>query len=198
MCFFRREKVNLFVIETYDNFSSEQFITLLSEKEITLQEKEKSLTEKDHRINYLNHQLEQFRKAIYGSKREKFIPAVIPEQIVLDLDLPTDGTQLTEETESVSYSRKKSKKKSKAHPGRMEFSKDLPVEEIIIAPTEDVTGMKEIGKEITLELEITPAIFILKKYIRIKYARPNEEGVVIAAMPHRPIHKGIPGAGLLA
>lgn len=179
------------MIETYQKYSSDELLTLLEEKE-------KTITEKEHRINYLNHQLDQYRKAIFGSKREKFVPAVIEEQIVLDLDLPTDGVQLPEETESVSYSRKKSKKKNKAHPGRMEFSNNLPVEEIIIAPTEDVTGLKEIGKEITLELEITPAIFILKKYIRIKYARPNEEGVIIAAMPHRPIHKGIPGAGLLA
>lgn len=193
---FTEEKMYLcYVIETYNNYTSNQFITLLFEKE-------KAIIEKEHHINYLNHQLEQFKKVIFGSKREKFVPAVSPEQVIIDLDLPTDAVELLEETQAVAYTRKKSKKQKKAHPGRMEFSKDLPVEEIIIEPTEDVTGLKEIGKEITLELDITPAIFILKKYIRVKYARPNaqenQSEVIIADMPHRPIHKGIPGAGLLA
>lgn len=183
------------MVETYKNYSSEQFITALSEKE-------KTITEKEHTINYLNHQLEQYRKAIFGSKREKFVPTVNPEQVVMDLDLPTDGVQLPDETEAVAYTRKKSKKQKKAHPGRMEFSKNLPTEEIIIEPTEDVTGMKFIGQEETIELDITPAIFIVRKYIRKKYQRVTvEEGqkeILIADMPHRPIHKGIPGAGLLA
>lgn len=175
------------MIDSLENLSKEQLIN-----EVVNHKSE---------INYLKHQLEQYKKAIFGSKREKFVPAANPEQTTLDLDLPTDAIQ-QHETESVSYSRRKSKKKNTPHPGRMEFSSELPVEEIVIEPAEDVSGMKKIGEEVTTELEITPAVFIVKKYIRPKYAKQDaaeeEKLVVIAPMPHRPIYKGIAGPGLLA
>ncbi len=179
------------MIETYKNYSSEQFITLLADKESTLKENQ-------IRIEYLKHQLEQYQKIVHGAKSEKFVPAANPEQTVLDLDLPADNEQPQSKTQSVAYIRRAAKKKNSNHTGRMEFSKDLPREEIIIEPTEDTTGCVKIGEEVTEELEVTPAIFFVKKYIRPKYAKPNGEGIIIAGLPSRPIDKGIPGPGLLA
>jgi len=79
----------------------------------------------------------------------------------------------------------------------------LPVEEIIIEPEEDTTGMKCIGKEITDQLELIPAKLYIKRYIRPKYIKLQDDELltykgVIAELPVFPIEKGIAGPGLLA
>lgn len=156
------------------------------------------LEKKQIQIEFLKHQLEQYQKIVHGSKTEKFIPAQNPEQITLDLDLPSDIKAPLEKRQYIAYNRKASKKQITERNGRMEFPKDLPREEIIIEPAQDTTGFVKIGEEITEELEVTPAVFFVKKYVRPKYAKPNGQGVVIAELPSRPINKGIPGPGLLA
>src|SRR5690606_8462653 len=56
-----------------------------------------------------------------------------------------------------------------------------------------------IGEDRTEELEYQPASFIIREFIRPKYAcRKCASGVTQAALPARPIDKGRPGPGLLA
>lgn len=178
------------MIETLQNLSKKELIEEIIEKDSELKEKQIQL-------DYLKHQVEQYEKIVHGAKSEKFVPAENPKQTVLDLDLPAENEDQAK-TQSVSYIRRASKKKNANHTGRMELAKDLPREEIVIEPTEDVTGLVKIGEEVTEELEVTPAVFFVKKYIRPKYARANGEGIIIAELPCRPIDKGIPGPGLLA
>jgi transposase len=172
------------MVETLENLSKEDLVKTIGEKQV--------------QIEFLKHQLEQYQKIVHGSKTEKFIPSQNPEQITLDLDLPSDIEAPLEKSQHITYNRKRSKKQITERNGRMEFPKDLPREEIIIEPAEDTTGFVKIGEEVTEELEVTPAVFFVKKYVRPKYAKPNGEGVVIAVLPSRPINKGIPGPGLLA
>lgn len=78
------------------------------------------------------------------------------------------------------------------------LSDHFPVEEIIIEPDEDVTGLKCIGYEITDELEYEAAILKIIRYKRPKYAKGDNEGVITGNLPTRPIDKCIAGPGLLA
>src|SRR5690625_5917191 len=58
-----------------------------------------------------------------------------------------------------------------------------------------------IGREVTEELELEPARFYIKRYIRYKYAPKTKDsggGVLIGSLPERVIDKGIAGPGLLA
>ena len=80
----------------------------------------------------------------------------------------------------------------------MKLPADLPREEVILEPDQDVNGLPIIGKEITEELERVPGKLFVRQCIRPKYALPNGDGVVNADLPARPIDKGIPGPGLLA
>lgn len=61
-----------------------------------------------------------------------------------------------------------------------------------------MSGCSCIGEEVTEVLEVTPAEFYVKRYVRRKYALKDEEGVVIAPLPRRAIDKGIAGASVLA
>jgi transposase len=103
--------------------------------------------------------------------------------------------------EVITYIRAEGKRKN--HLGRLALPSHLPVEEIILEPIEDTSGMKCIGKEVTDQLELVPAKLFIKRYIRPKYIKPTDESVlnhegIIADLPVFPIEKGIASQGLLA
>lgn len=168
----------------------------ISEHESTISKIEKTVTEKQDQVDYLKAQVEQYRRMLFGQKRERF------EADASQLSLPFEPAQeqvLAQEEqllEKVEYVRKK--QKASAHKGRVALPDHLPVEEIEIHPEGDLSQMVCIGKEVTEELECIPASFFIKRYIRYKYAHKNKEGVLIGALPERVIDKGIPGPGLLA
>ena len=134
-------------------------------------------------------------RLIFGEKRERFVPEQQDNQLsILVEQQPTEPAA----TEQISYTRRKPQKKQKKHPIRQPIPDHIPRHDIIIEPDEDVSGLKKIGEEVTEELEIEPPKLYVNRYIRPKYARPKDEGVVIASLPSRPIEKGIAGPGLIA
>ncbi len=148
-------------------------------------------------IYLMTEELRQLKRLIFGSKRERFVPAENGSQIALGLIPESDEPTVLSETEQVTYSRKKSKAKHTPH-GRSPLPAHLPRKEIIIEPEEDTSGMKRIGEETTEELEYTPPTLHVNRYIRPKYAHPNGEGVLVGLLPTRPVEKGKFGPGLLA
>jgi transposase len=61
------------------------------------------------------------------------------------------------------------------------------------------TAKVRIGADITEELDYVPASFVIREYVRPRYACGRcQQGVVQADLPARPIEKGRPGPGLLA
>lgn len=149
---------------------------------------------------YLQFQIDQMRRLLYGAKRERFIPNKDENQMALPFEVEQQEAP-EKEKQVITYVREKTKRKN--HPGRMELPSHLPVEEIILEPKEDTTGMKCIGKEITDQLELIPAKLFIKRYIRPKYIKPNNDELlshtgVIAELPVFPIEKGMAGPGLLA
>ena len=150
--------------------------------------------------NYLQFQIDQLNRLLFGSKRERFMPNRDENQLTLPFEVPQEQ-EPEKEQEVITYVREKTKREN--HPGRLTLPSHLPVEEIVIEPKEDTTGLKCIGKEITDQLELVPAKLYVKRFIRPKYIRPtddtglNHEGI-IADLPTFPIEKGIAGPGLLA
>lgn len=145
----------------------------------------------------LRHELDQLKRLIFGSKRERFVEAQSPEQLALALGgEPVDAPD--QETETITYQRSKQKK----HPGRTALPENIPTEDIIIEPEEDTSGMELIGEEVTETVDYRPGVLLKRRYIRRKYARKmqadDESAILIGELPARPIPKGIPEAGLLA
>ncbi len=148
----------------------------------------------------LEHRLSVFEKMIFGPKHERFIPSIPVAKNQLELGIETERLHEPEViiTQVPAYKRKQKEKKEKIHPGRHPLPASLPREEVIIEPLEDVTGCVCIGEEITEMLEVTPASFYVKRIVRPKYARANEEGIAIGSLPNRIIEKGIAGPSVLA
>ena len=142
----------------------------------------------------LRHELEQLRKMIFGSKRERFIAETDPRQLSLFETVEAEAPPAEPAKQHIEYDRQV----AKSHPGRTELPEHLPTVEVVIEPEEDTTGMKRIGEEITETLEYTPASLVRKRTIRPKYAKRDGEGVVIGKLPLRPLPKAIAEASLLA
>lgn len=146
----------------------------------------------------LTHRLTQLERLVFGSRHERFIPSNAPEQLALGLTIEKIEAP-AQAIQTIEYTRKqKNESSEKVQTGRMKLPANLPREQVILEPQQDVSGMKKIGEEITEELERIPGKLFVRQYVRPKYARAHEEGVVIADLPARPIDKGIPGPGLLA
>src|SRR5690606_6532472 len=173
----------------YENLSREELLSVLSESNIM--------------ILKLKHELDQMKRLVFGSRHERFVSSVPQQQLALGLDIAAAEEPQVVSTQTIQYTRTKVKPAKRGdNGGRMKLPADLPREQIIIEPDEDVTGMKRIGQEETEELEYTPGHFFVRQIIRPKYARLQEEegksNIVIGNLPARIIEKGIAGPGLLA
>ena len=148
----------------------------------------------------LRDELDQLKRLIFGSKHERFIPSVSADQLALDISAQQKEQPTPQLLQTIQYQRKKASKPEteKVQTGRMALPAGLPREEQIIEPKVDVTGWKQIGKEITEELERIPGKLFVRQYVRPKYVNPSTGEIVIGELPVRPIEKGIAGPGLLA
>lgn len=158
---------------------------------------------KDREILNLKCQLESLKRRIFGRRSEK----IDPNQLALfeDLTRQLEEAQAEQAAEPAIPSRPKNNGSKKGH-DRRPLPADLPRERIEIPPkAQDLhcancgRDKDKIGEEITEELDYVPASFVIRQYVRPKFACTDcAEGVVIADLPPRPIPKGIPGPGLLA
>jgi len=138
---------------------------------------------------------------IFGSRHERFVPADKNNpQLSLDISADAVATGTITSTQKIGYTRNTVAIENKPvqHPGRMKLPETLRREEIIIEPEVDVTGCKKMGEEITEVLEYESGELFVKQYKRIKYAQPDNAGVIIGELPFRPIEKAMAGEGLLA
>ncbi len=174
----------------------------LAQKDSLLQEKETSIYNLSASLEAEKFKYAQLQRLIFGSKRERFVPAFNAQQLSLEFEPKTieieQAVEAERETIRVSYERQKDRK---PHPGRMPLPSHLPVVEIILEPEEDTTGMVCIGKEVTEELDYSPANLHINRYIRYKYITSEDNKAnqrQIIAPLNRPINKCIASAALLA
>lgn len=149
-----------------------------------LYEQEALVTRKLSKTNeQLKAELAQLKRLIFSSKSEKFVRFENTDQLNLFTIAPSSSLPEAAK-ETIKYQRNK-----KQHKGRNPIPEHLPVEEIIIEPQQDVTGLKRIGEERTETLKYKPASLIKKVVIRPKYAEQNGDGIVIAKLPSRTFPK---------
>mgnify|MGYP001368749700 CR=1 FL=1 len=145
-------------------------------------------------VAYLKHELAQLKRLIFGSKSERFVGSTSPEQLSLFEEESHEEKVGDQEREKISYERKKRKN----HPGRNEIPEHLPVNEVIIEPEADTTGMVKIGEEITETLEYRPSSLIKRRTIRPKYIDKKSQRIHIGELPLRIIPKSIAEPSLLS
>ena len=149
-------------------------------------------------IASLKQELANLKRLIFGSKNERFIPAeACPSQLSLDMQAEAVGTCSVAKAQKIEYIRNTTQV-TNDHPGRTKLPEHLERREIIVEPVALTEGCKKIGEEITEELEYEPGKLFVNRYVRPKYVKPNNEGIIIAPMLDRPLPKAIVGPGLLS
>jgi transposase len=149
----------------------------------------------------LKHQVNELKRLIFGSKHERFISSDShPSQLSLDIQTEAAAQLPATTAKKIEYTRSTATitENKQDHPGRNRLPEHLERREIIIEPQQDTKGCKKIGEEVTEELEYEPGRLFVNRYVRPKYAKADNEGIVIAPMMERPLPKAIAGAGLLA
>ena len=164
----------------YSGFTQQDFIEIIEEK--------------DRHIQFIAFELEQLKRAIFGSKSERFIPAVSPDQLqMFATDQPSPVEMEIKQREELV----KVKQKHKTKPVRQKLPGHLRREEQIIEPPVDVSSMRCIGQEVTERLEMTPAQCYVRKIVRPKYV-DSQGQIHIATLPGEAFPKCIAGTSVAA
>lgn len=148
----------------------------------------KSLTYQNEK---LKAELAGYRKARFGSTSERL------DQLALNLVEDVEIAAAAEE--------QKAEPSTAAKPKRQHSRKPLPDHlerrEDVLMPDRIFTcggALRQVGEDITEELEYIPGRFVVKKIVRPRMACKDCETFVQADLPSRPIERGRPGPCLLA
>lgn len=166
------------------------------------------LQEKDERIESLQHQLDWFKRQLFGQKSEKKDFSDHPYQATLDelfKELPTPPQEDTSEKETITYQRGKAKKKDL--PGtpegsQLRFDTSVPVEEILL-PTPELEGEDKddyevIGEKAVYRLAQNPASFVILKYIQKTVKKKSTQTISSNGEPNPVFEKSLADVSFLS
>ena len=152
---------------------------MANEKMITIPEAE--YLQMQHQIKWLEHQIAEFKRMVFGSKSERFI-APDPSQLTL-FDFPVQADE-QEKTQEISYVRNKPEPKEKSHPFRTELPAHLPRKVVVIEPENLPANAKKIGVSIHESLEYEPPKLFVNQVIRPKFLiEQTDESTKIVIAP---------------
>jgi len=152
--------------------------------------------EQKARIGWLENQLAQLKRLIFGAKSERFID--YSGQLCL-FEVPQE-TPIEKPQIEITYTRTQPEKEKK-HPLRAELPAHLERKIEVIEPENIAPGAKKIGEAITEILEYEPASIYVRQIVRPKYiveSTDESTQIVIADLPSLPIPKGNAGASMIA
>lgn len=138
---------------------------------------------------------EQYRKMLFGEKKERFI-ASPAEQIFFEGLL--GGGQKVCSTAVAAHTRHTEKKD---HPGRNILPPHLERKVLTILPDEVQGNEKEyekIGEEVSEQLEMKPARFWVKRTVRPKFKKKDTDNISCAPMPADLFAKFSAGGSVIA
>lgn len=169
---------------------------------LQLESQGRQLEEMAARIKDLTAQLAWFQNRMFGRSSERRLPQEIQPGL-FDPEEQSDSKpeEVVEERPDTTAAVRRSRTR------RRECWDNLPVLETVVHEPEgvDLSRYRRMGEETTYVVEHRPGRLYRVAHVRPKYGLidPTEavergEGVIIAPMPLFPIHKGIPGASLLA
>jgi transposase len=148
----------------------------------------------------LKAELHGHRKARFGSKSESM------DQLALDLQDDEEIEAAAEEQKNEAGSSNTDTNEADNPAKRKHSRKPLPDhldrQDEVLSPGESCndcgSSLRQVGEDVTEELEYIPGRFMVRRIIRPRMACTCCEAFAQAPLPSRPIERGRPGPGLLA
>jgi transposase len=149
-----------------------------------------------YQIEKLKKELAGHRKARFGSKSETM------DQLAFDLQEDTEISAASEAQKTAPETATDQDAPAKRTHNRAPLPDHLERQEEILSPGDacgDCGGvLKQLGEDVTEELEYVPGHFVVKRIVRPRMTCTCCEAFAQAELPSRPITRGRPGPGLLA
>ncbi|NQV28317.1 MAG: IS66 family transposase [Rhodopirellula sp.] len=195
-----------------------QHAATITQHETVIDSLHETIEQQLRKLEGLHQQLARLLRKQYGPQKERIDPDQLTlfssaelESLVAELQQGVTDSVSTDDGSdddvgAASDGEVSDRKKQRKGHGRRPLPDHLPREEV----THELTAeertcpccgklRKEIGSEVSEQLEFVPASLKVIQHHRKKYACDAcEENVAIAAKPPQPIPKGLPGPGLLA
>jgi transposase len=197
-----------------------QHAATITQHETVIDSLHETIEKQLRKLEGLHQQLARLLRKQYGPQKERIDPDQLTlfsaaeleslvaelQQGVTDSVSTDDGSAEDASADEYDDGGKASDRKKRQGHGRRPLPDHLPREEVIHELTDEERTCpccgklrKEIGSEVSEQLEFVPASLKVIQHHRKKYACDVcEEHVAIASKPPQPIHKGLPGPGLLA
>jgi len=175
---------------------------LLRQQAELISQQAETITRQAQQIGKLQHELEFFKRHVFGQRRERFVDDARQGKLFETDEQEESTDQLPEASEGPSPSGRR-----RGH-GRRRLPDSLPRRQLVYELDEADLPCPCCGKlrvkvsqQISEQLEFKPASLYVKQHIRYVYACVDETcqpNMATAAKPPQPIAKGLPGPGLLA
>ncbi len=147
---------------------------------------------RDILIEKLKHQLVGLRRHQFGSRSESL------DQLELTLEEEEIARAAEEPAEQAAPAPAGEKRRPKRRPLPDHLQRNETVLSAGDACADCGGRLKQLGQDVTEELEYIPGRFIVNRIVRPRMACTCCEQITQAALPSRPIERGRPGPGLLA
>lgn len=197
-----------------------QHAATITQHETIIDSLHETIDQQLRKLEGLHQQLARLLRKQYGPQKERIDPDQLTlfssdeleslvaelQQGVTDSVSTDDGSDDDVGSANDDDGEVSNRKKQRKGHGRRPLPDHLPREEVIHELTDKERTCpccgklrKEIGSEVSEQLEFVPASLKVIQHRRRKYACDAcEENVAIASKPPQPINKGLPGPGLLA
>jgi transposase len=147
----------------------------------------------------LEEQVAWFQRQLFGKRSEKVVPVDDKQLYLPGFEPPAEEPAREQE---VKGHKRRIRKKGE---DTVRLPPDIPVEDIIldIAEAEKIcpeTGepLVKIGEQVTRKLVYKPGSYLLRRFIRFKYAKPKGEGIKTAELPDFLLPRCLADESLLA
>lgn len=182
-------------------------INSLEQAHTLLQEQTAQLQQQEEKIQSLEHQLDWFKRQLFGSTSEKKDFSAHPYQTTLAALFGEQTTKATpeEDQQTVTYQRGKAKKKpldGSPDGSQLRFDESVPVKEIQVNIPEldgdDADDYEVIGEKVTYRLAQKPASFVVLKYISQTVKRKSSQEMTSHSAPAAVFDKSLADVSFLA
>jgi transposase len=157
----------------------------------------------DH-LAALQHQLDWFKRQLFGRKSEKRVdidPAIQGDLLaLLGVDSPPEKEETPQET--ITYQRRKKARDGAVNDSGLRFADDVPVETIQVTdPAIEAIPADQrvqIGEKVTCRLAQRPGSYVILKYVRPVYKLIAEQTIVTTPAPANVLEKSVVDVSCLA